>query len=105
MSVPVRFFLAGARIACGMAHGGLDKPLRNPYKGCWMFFVDDSREGREARIASFLIDADAAIAVLLAAAHFEWVTGRAIMALGNSPNKLLRPKLLNCHGPDKYKDL
>lgn len=70
-----------------------------------MFLVSDKTENREKRIRNFLTKDDCAIAVLLAAAHFEWSVSRAILALGTKPNKELRTILVNCYGIDKYKDL
>ena len=70
-----------------------------------MFLVRDNFESRKKRILSFITDNDAPIAVFLAAANFEWTVGRAIMALGNSPNSILRPKLQGCSGLARYKDL
>lgn len=70
-----------------------------------MFLVSDKTENREKRIRNFLTKDDCAIAVLLAAAHFEWSVSRAILALGTNPNKELRTILVDCYGIDKYKDL
>ena len=70
-----------------------------------MFLVSDAPENREKRIRSFLTKDDCAIAVLLAAAHFEWSVSRAILALGTKPNKELRTILASCYGLERYKDL
>lgn len=70
-----------------------------------MFLVSDASENREERIRSFLTKDDCAIAVLLAAAHFEWSVSRAILALGTKPNKELRTILASCYGLERYKGL
>lgn len=70
-----------------------------------MFLVDDNLEARETRIRSFLTATDAPIAVLLAAAHFEWTTRRAILALGASPNKTIRLRFKHDHGLETYKEI
>jgi hypothetical protein len=44
-----------------------------------------------------------AIAVLLAAADFESIVRRAIIALGHSPNADIRVEFIQCHGLDAYK--
>lgn len=69
-----------------------------------MFLVQDSSESREARIKSFLAE-DPPLSALLAVIHFEWTVRRAIIALGTLPNVVVRAKLKNCHGLDRYKDV
>ena len=69
-----------------------------------MFFIDDHSDKREKRIQAFM-EREPAIAVLLAAAHFEWTVFRAIMFLSKTPNKELRERLKKCHGLDAYKDI
>ena len=69
-----------------------------------MFLVQDSSEAREDRIQQFL-DEDPALSALLSVIHFEWTLRRAIIALGHSPNVVVRSKLKVCHGLDKYKDV
>lgn len=71
-----------------------------------MFLVHEDPDEREQRIRDFLAsDLDAAIAVILSAVQFEWTVRRAIIALGYSPNKILREQLTRCYGLDKYKDM
>lgn len=70
-----------------------------------MFYVNDTTDNRETRISEFLTETDCAIAVLLAAAHFEWSISRAILALGTRPNRELRVILARCFGLDRYRDL
>lgn len=69
-----------------------------------MFLVQDSSLSRENRIKQFLTE-DPALSALLSVIHFEWTARRAIIALGTSPNVVVRAKLKNCHGLDKYKDI
>lgn len=45
------------------------------------------------------------LAVLMAAANFEWTVGRCILFFGFEPNVNLREKLSRCHGLEKYKNL
>jgi len=59
---------------------------------------------REERIKQFLAE-DASLSALLAVIHFEWTVRRAIIALGTSPNVVVRTKLKECHGLGKYKDV
>jgi hypothetical protein len=58
-----------------------------------MFLVTDTLEGRQKKVRSFL-DKEPVIAVLLAAADFEWTTRRAILALGKSPTKSINARFL-----------
>ncbi|MBD2057799.1 hypothetical protein H6F88_17530 [Oculatella sp. FACHB-28] len=69
-----------------------------------MFLVKDTSSTREERIKQFLAD-EPALAALLAVIHFEWTIRRAIIALGTSPNVVVRQKLERCHGHQAYKDL
>ena len=69
------------------------------------FLVDDKQPDRHAKIKSFLANRENVIAVLLAAADFEWTVRRAILALGASPNADIRSGVLkHCSGLDKYKE-
>lgn len=69
-----------------------------------MFLVQDSSVSREERIKQFL-DEDPSLSALLSVIHFEWTVRRAIIALGKSPNVVIRVKLRGCQGLDGYKDL
>ena len=69
-----------------------------------MFLVQDSSLSREERIKYYLIE-DASVSVLLSVIHFEWTVRRAIIALGTSPNVVVRERLSRCHGLDKYKEV
>ena len=54
-----------------------------------MFLINDTMEERHQTIRSFL-SSDPMIAVILAAADFEWTVRRAILALGTLPTKEIR---------------
>ena len=71
-----------------------------------MFLVRDNSQSREMEILA-LLDSNPPMAIVLAAAHLEWTTRRAIIALGTSPNVAIRSKLGkdNSSGLDKYKDV
>jgi hypothetical protein len=68
-----------------------------------MFHVKDNREARSTRIRAFLTKRDAGIAVVLAATHFEWTVGRAILFLGRGGTAELRKEVRDCRGLDGYK--
>src|SRR5262245_13359146 len=70
-----------------------------------MFLVRDKAEDRAEKINQLLVS-DPAIAVLIAAAHFEWVVRRAILNLSNRPNREVRAKMdqERWHGVESYKD-
>ena len=55
-------------------------------------------------IRSFLAD-DPSLAALLAVVNVEWTLRRAIVALGTSPNAVVREQLRYCHGHEKYCDV
>jgi hypothetical protein len=69
-----------------------------------MFFVGDKPQDREQKIRNYL-SIDPMIAVLLAAANFEWTVGRCILFFSTSPNTDVRERLAKCHGLDRYKNL
>jgi hypothetical protein len=69
-----------------------------------MFFVGDRPQAREQKIRNYLND-DPMIAILLAAANFEWTVGRCILFFSTSPNTDIRQRLARCHGLDSYKEL
>lgn len=54
-----------------------------------MFLVSDTLVSRRTKIRQFMDD-EPAIAVLLAAADFEWTVRRAILLLGHDPNLDIR---------------
>ena len=69
-----------------------------------MFFVSDTEAHKRRRILEFGWR-EPMIAVLLAAANFEWTVGRCILFFGNSPNIRIRKGLENTHGLKRYADL
>jgi len=67
-----------------------------------MFLVSDTLEVRQQMVRSFVPD-EPFIALILAAADFEWTVRRAILALGKSPTKQLREVTFKyCSGLGKY---
>lgn len=65
-----------------------------------MFLVNDTLAQRQRRIKSY----EPYVAVLLAAADFEWTIRRGILALGVSPTKAIREGVLKrCSGLEAYK--
>ena len=67
-----------------------------------MFLVHDTLEERQKMILSC---EDPFIAVLLAAADFEWTIRRAILALGTRETKTIKDEVLaRCFGLDGYKE-
>lgn len=69
-----------------------------------MFFVADTRENKKKQIRMHLLR-EPMLAVLMAAANFEWTVGRCILFFGFEPNVNLREKLSRCHGLEAYKQL
>jgi hypothetical protein len=69
-----------------------------------MFFVSDKQQHKKQKIRDYL-NREPMIAVLLAAANFEWTVGRCILFFSESPNVDLRLRLAECYGLDKYKGL
>lgn len=67
-----------------------------------MFFVADTHDYKKQYILEYL-NKEPMIAVLLAAANFEWTVGRCIMFFSIIPNVELREKLSKCHGLDAYR--
>lgn len=67
-----------------------------------MFLVKDCHEGRKSKIRSFLEQGEPAIAVILAAANFEWTLRRVIIILGKSTTADIRNALVPCYGLDNY---
>ncbi|MDL2279801.1 hypothetical protein LJC15_03945 [Desulfovibrio sp. OttesenSCG-928-G11] len=70
-------------------------------QGDAMFLVTDDREERSKKIREF-IDIDVEVAVLVAAADFEWTCRRCILALGTSPTKYIRNNVLKGKTFTKY---
>lgn len=66
-----------------------------------MFLIKDTLSTRQEKIKSF----EPFVAIILAAADFEWTVRRGILALGKSPTKLIRQDVLKgCHGLNRYKE-
>jgi len=66
-----------------------------------MFLVRDTREERTKQIRK-LMELDPVIAVIMAAADFEWTCRRCVLALGKSPTKHIREKVLHKASFAKY---
>ncbi len=69
-----------------------------------MFFVADTQKYKEGKIRDHLYRGPM-IAVLLAAANFEWTVGRCILLFSETPNVEIRARLAKCFGLDRYKSL
>jgi hypothetical protein len=72
-----------------------------------MFLISDTLETRQEKIRGFL-HSEPVIAVLLAAADFEWTIRRAILALGKNPTKHIREhrhKLYRCSSLARYSEV
>jgi hypothetical protein len=69
-----------------------------------MFFVLNYQRDKKAKIIGFL-PKEPMIAVLLAAANFEWTVSRCILFFSYTPNVIVRERLASCHGLKKYKEL
>jgi hypothetical protein len=77
-------------------------------EGFPMFLVNDTKEERRKKITGFLDSGEPAVAVLLAAANFEWTVRRTIIALGKSPTARFTTAgglLERCSGLDRYKEV
>ena len=68
-----------------------------------MFFVADKPEFKKKKIREYL-NREPMIAVLLAAANFEWTVSRCFFIFGKSPNIELRDRLKGCSSLDRYKE-
>jgi hypothetical protein len=69
-----------------------------------MFLVGHSPEIRARELRSWL-NKYPSVALLVAAAYFEWSVCRAIIALSSKPNKEVRELLASVYGLERYKDL
>ena len=63
-----------------------------------MFWVGDTFDERHARITAFVNEDDIVVAVLLAAANFEWTVRRCIIAMSKRPNVEIRDILKEAMG-------
>jgi len=69
-----------------------------------MFTYKETIEARRAKIESFLTKEHSAVAVIMAAANFEWTLRRAILALGMKPTVALRKEIEKTSGIEGYRD-
>jgi hypothetical protein len=69
-----------------------------------MFLVGDSMERRASELRSWLAK-HPSVALLVAAAYFEWTVNRGILALSRRPNAEVRQTLRRTSGLKEYKDL
>jgi len=69
-----------------------------------MFLAGERPEIREKKIRGFL-QKEPGVAVLLAAAQFEWTLGRTLLFLGRDSNAALRERLAVTYGLEHYKKL
>jgi hypothetical protein len=69
-----------------------------------MFLVGDSMDRRASELRSWLAK-HPSVALLVAAAYFEWTVSRGILALSRRPNAEVRETLQKIYGLEKYKDL
>lgn len=67
-----------------------------------MFLAGDDIRRRNGRIKQFLRQ-EPGIAVLLAAANFEWTICRALLFMSETPNSQLRERIMRVRGLDGYK--
>jgi hypothetical protein len=70
-----------------------------------MFTYKETIQKRREKIEAFLSKENSGIAVILAAANFEWTLRRAILALGKKPTATLRKEIERTSNLDRYKDL
>jgi len=69
-----------------------------------MFLAHDTLEQAAIRLWR-VFQLEPSIALVVAAAYFEWTVSRAIMFLSITPNVELHEKLRKTYGLEKYKDL
>lgn len=68
-----------------------------------MFLALESSKFREAKIRSWIRN-EHSVALLVAAAHFEWTVCRALLLLSERTNRQIREDLVRVYGLDRYKD-
>jgi hypothetical protein len=68
-----------------------------------MFTYRETIEARRAKIEAFLTKEHSAVAVIMAAANFEWTLRRAILALGMKPTAALRKEIEKTSSLENYK--
>jgi hypothetical protein len=69
-----------------------------------VFLVSDSLENR-AEVVRYFLKKHPPVALVVAAAYFEWTVSRALVALSDRPNRDVREALAGAYGLDRYKDL
>lgn len=69
-----------------------------------MFLAHDTLEQTASRLWE-VFQTEPSIALIAAAAYFEWTVSRALMFLSTTPNVELHAKLQKTYGLEKYKDL
>jgi hypothetical protein len=70
-----------------------------------MFTYRETIQKRREKIESLLTKEYSAVAVIMAAANFEWTLRRAILALGKKPTAILRKEIEGTSNLNRYKDL
>ena len=70
-----------------------------------MFTYRETIQKRQEKIESFLTREHSAVAVIMAAANFEWTLRRAILALGKKPTSELRKEINGTSSLDNYKKI
>ena len=73
-----------------------------------MFYVRDNYQDRRSMILKFKNEQDICIAIILAAADFEWTIRRIILSLSQEPNTVVRKDkryLRRCSGLGDYKSV
>jgi hypothetical protein len=70
-----------------------------------MFTYKESIESRRAKIEAFLTKDQSAVAVIMAAANFEWTLRRSILALGKKATAELRKEIEKTSSLDHYKKI
>jgi hypothetical protein len=68
-----------------------------------MFLVNDSLENRARELRTWL-GKHPSVALLVAAAYFEWTVCRAIIGLSRRRNTDVRQSLRSIYGLERYKD-
>ena len=69
-----------------------------------MFLAREGLEQHKCRIRELLAN-EPSIAVVAAAAYFEWTLSRGVLFLSRTPNSQLRAEMSHVYGLSKYKDL
>jgi len=89
----------GRGVAAGLA---LDS-AGNPIGATSVFLVNEDPRCHENSIRA-LLRSNPSVAVLVAAAHFEWTLCRVIMLLSKTPNRELRERMVSVFVLERYKE-